>query len=117
MVLVTGVAGFIGSHLALRLLALGHAVTGVDLACKSEPGPRASLKAGRLARLCGRPGFDYVELDIVDRHGLARLFKRKAFHTVVHLAARSTGCRKPRWKSASPVSSTGTGTTMREYHA
>jgi nucleoside-diphosphate-sugar epimerase len=62
-VLVTGAAGFIGSHLCERLLADGHAVTGVDAFTPYYPRP---IKERNLARLTGRPHFAFHELDLAD---------------------------------------------------
>jgi len=59
--LVTGVAGFIGSHLAERLLADGWQVTGVD--CFTDYYPRP-FKERNLAAVLGRPGFEFVEADL-----------------------------------------------------
>jgi nucleoside-diphosphate-sugar epimerase len=60
--LVTGTAGFIGSHLAERLLVEGWQVTGVD--CFTDYYSR-SAKEENLATLIGRPGFAFVEADLV----------------------------------------------------
>jgi len=60
-VLVTGAAGFIGSHIADALLAQGHAVLGVD--CFVEHYPRRQ-KDLNLQRLVGRAGFDFIEADL-----------------------------------------------------
>jgi len=59
--LVTGVAGFIGSHLAERLLAEGYDVFGVD--CFTDHYPR-SLKEANLQRLSPSPGFRFFPLDL-----------------------------------------------------
>ena len=61
--LVTGAAGFIGSHLCERLLADGHAVTGVD--CFTPYYPRA-VKDRNLSALTGRKHFNFRELDLSD---------------------------------------------------
>ena len=63
--LVTGAAGFIGSHLCERLLADGHAVRGVD--CFVPYYPR-SFKDANLAGLLGRRGFDFRPLDLTLGH-------------------------------------------------
>ena len=85
-VLVTGAAGFIGFHLAGRLLARGDAVLGVDnLNDYYDP----ALKQARLHRLAGRPGFEFVRLDVADRAGMAELFARQGIARVVHLAAQA----------------------------
>ena len=58
---VTGAAGFIGSHLCERLLADGHAVTGVDCFTAYYPRP---VKERNLSGLRGRPHFTFHELDL-----------------------------------------------------
>lgn len=80
-IVITGVAGFVGSHLAEALLAGGHEVVGVDAFIDYYPRP---VKERNLAGLIGRPGFTFHEADlraaplepIVDGAG-----------AVVHLAA------------------------------
>ncbi len=85
-VLVTGAAGFIGSHVSLILLARGDQVVGLDnLNDYYSP----QLKHGRLARLTGQPGFSFVKLDVADRDGMAKLFAEQKFDRVVHLAAQA----------------------------
>ena len=60
-ILVTGAAGFIGSHLCERLLADGHAVTGID--CFTDYYPRP-VKERNLAGLRGQKHFTFRELDL-----------------------------------------------------
>jgi UDP-glucuronate 4-epimerase len=85
-VLVTGAAGFIGMHVADRLLADGCEVVGVDsLDDYYDP----ALKAARLARLRPMPGFSFVHLDVADRAATAALFETGGFDRVVHLAAQA----------------------------
>lgn len=83
-VLVTGAAGFIGSHLCERLLADGHRVTGVD---NFDPYYDRRLKEANLRHLKGREGFRFVEADLRDPHALRLLFQER-FHRVAHLAGR-----------------------------
>ena len=62
-VVVTGAAGFIGSHLCERLLALGHQVVGIDSFTDYY---ERSRKEENLADLTGHPDFTFEELDLVD---------------------------------------------------
>ena len=85
-ILVTGAAGFIGYHVARRLLQSGKAVVGLDnLNAYYDP----KLKDARLAELAKFPGFEFVKLDLADRAGMARLFTMRRFPYVVHLAAQA----------------------------
>jgi len=85
-VLVTGAAGFIGMHVSQILLARGDQVVGLDnLNDYYDP----TLKHDRLARLTTHPAFSFVELDVADREGMARLFAEHGFDRVVHLAAQA----------------------------
>jgi len=83
-VLVTGAAGFIGSHVALRLLERGDTVVGVDnLSTYYDP----ALKQARLDRLRG-DGYCDVRADIADRDAMRELFAEHQPLRVVHLAAQ-----------------------------
>ena len=85
-ILVTGAAGFIGSHVAHLLLDRGDEVVGIDnLNDYYDP----SLKLARLARLEPKKGFSFVRLDVADRAGMEALFARHRFERVVHLAAQA----------------------------
>ena len=85
-ILLTGAAGFIGSHVALTLLGRGDEVVGVDnLNDYYDP----TLKHARLARLTDRPGFSFQLLDVADRAGMARVFSDGRFDRVIHLAAQA----------------------------
>lgn len=85
-ILITGAAGFIGAALAERLLARGDEVVGID---NLNDYYDVSLKQARLARLTGHPRFCFEKLDIVDRDGMARLFREQRFDAVMHLAAQA----------------------------
>src|SRR5712691_751514 len=85
-VLVTGAAGFIGMHVAERLLARGDHVLGLD---NLNDYYDVSLKRARLARLAPNPGFRFVKLDVADRGGIADLFARERPERVVHRAAQA----------------------------
>ena len=85
-VLLTGVAGFIGMHVAERLLARGDEVVGIDnLNDYYDP----QLKRDRLSRLQDRKGFRFVRLDVADRDGMAACFRETEAERVVHLAAQA----------------------------
>ncbi|MSQ48095.1 MAG: NAD-dependent epimerase [Deltaproteobacteria bacterium] len=85
-VLVTGVAGFIGFHVAQRLLARGDTVVGID---NLNPYYDPRLKEARLAQLTNRTGFHFFRLDLADRESLTRLFADHTPERVVHLAAQA----------------------------
>jgi UDP-glucuronate 4-epimerase len=85
-VIVTGAAGFIGMHVAERLLDRGETVIGVDVFnAYYDP----ALKAARAARLEGRPGFSMVRMDIADHEALLALVKSSGAKRIVHLAAQA----------------------------
>ena len=85
-ILITGVAGFIGSTLALRLLQRGDQVHGID---NMNNYYDVSLKEARLARCTSNAGFTFQKLDIADRRGMQELFASHRFDRVMHLAAQA----------------------------
>jgi len=85
-ILVTGAAGFIGFHVAKRLLSLGRSVVGIDnMNAYYDP----KLKDARLAELTKINSFRFIKLDLADRDGIAKLFAEHKFPFVVHLAAQA----------------------------
>jgi UDP-glucuronate 4-epimerase len=85
-IFITGVAGFIGSHIAQALLEKGHRVSGLDsLNAYYDP----ALKQARLARLQARNGFAFMQADIADAGALARATGGESFDVIVHLAAQA----------------------------
>lgn len=85
-ILVTGAAGFIGSHTSTRLLARGDEVVGLDnVNDYYDP----TLKEARLARLAPNAGFRMVRMELSDREGMESLFKAERFDKVIHLAAQA----------------------------
>jgi UDP-glucuronate 4-epimerase len=85
-VLITGAAGFIGSHVAAKLLERGDEVVGVDnLSTYYDP----KLKEARLARLQRFANYVNVRADVADRSATPELFARHEPSHVVHLAAQA----------------------------
>ncbi|WP_281560891.1 NAD-dependent epimerase [Thalassomonas sp. RHCl1] len=102
-ILVTGAAGFIGSHVSLFLLARGDEVVGLD---NLNDYYDVNLKHSRLKRIdayldgtseesfpypeSGNKGsFTFIEMDVADREGMEQLFAEQKFDKVVHLAAQA----------------------------
>ena len=85
-VLVTGAAGFIGSHLSHRLLDRGDTVVGLDnVNDYYDP----TLKEARLARLAPHENFSFERMALEDNAGVEKLFAEEGFDRVVHLAAQA----------------------------
>ncbi|GAB1716722.1 MAG: NAD-dependent epimerase/dehydratase [Nitrobacter sp.] len=85
-ILLTGAAGFIGFHLAGRLLKDGRRVVGIDnLNSYYDP----ALKAGRLDILRKDSRFRFVRADLADRAAAAALFAENRLSAVIHLAAQA----------------------------
>jgi UDP-glucuronate 4-epimerase len=85
-VLVTGTAGFIGNHVAMRLLERGDEVIGMDnLSDYYDVG----LKKARLAHFDRYPGYTHVHADLADREAMENLFVTHKPRRVVHLAAQA----------------------------
>lgn len=86
MLLVTGIAGFIGYHVARRLLESGAEVVGVDsLNAYYDP----ALKHGRLGELARFGNFRFVETDIAEPGALAAAAPQGEVSVIVHLAAQA----------------------------
>jgi UDP-glucuronate 4-epimerase len=86
-ILLTGVAGFIGYHVAEALLTRGEAVVGLD---NLNAYYDVRLKQARLARLQGRPGFAFICCDLADPGAMAELAAaHRGVTRIVHLAAQA----------------------------
>jgi len=84
--LVTGAAGFIGYHVAKRLLNAGQEVTGLDNLSDYYD---VRLKEDRLRTLEGRPGFRFVKAALEDRQAMEQVFQQGWYDRVIHLAAQA----------------------------
>jgi UDP-glucuronate 4-epimerase len=85
-ILVTGTAGFIGNHLAIKLLERGDEVIGVD---NLNDYYDVNLKKARLARILDYGNYTDIRADIADRDTMDRLFKQYQPQRVVNLAAQA----------------------------
>ncbi len=85
-VLVTGTAGFIGSHLAMRLLARGDEVVGFDNLSDYYD---VTLKQARLARFIDHPNYTHIQADLADREAVEAAFASHKPQRVVNLAAQA----------------------------
>ena len=91
-ILVTGGAGFIGSHTLVELLARGYEVAVVDNLCNS-----CEEALRRVRRITGRD-FRFYNADIRDRAAMEKIFAENAFDWVIHFAglkAVGESCQKP----------------------
>ena len=85
-ILITGAAGFIGSELALRLLARGDSVVGID---NHNDYYDPALKEARLARHANHPQYTHLRIDIADRKAMEDCFATHKPQRVVNLAAQA----------------------------
>lgn len=100
-ILITGTAGFIGYHLANRMLSEGHQVVGLDSINNYYD---VSLKIGRLEsagiqrnqiaykellQSKTQPGYKFIQMRLEDEAGINRLFREQEFDMVCHLAAQA----------------------------
>lgn len=85
-ILVTGVAGFIGFHVAARLLESGHAVLGLD---NLSPYYDVDLKRSRLKLLDRHAAFTFFEANLADLREVDRIFTENKPEAVIHLAAQA----------------------------
>ena len=84
--LITGVAGFIGYHLAKSLSRLNFQIVGIDnLNNYYDP----NLKIARLNNLKELPNFEFKKLDLLDKKNILKLFEKNNFEDVIHLAAQA----------------------------
>lgn len=79
-ILVTGGAGYIGSHTCLQLMAAGHDIVVMDNLCNS-----CAEAVDRIRALAGRD-FKFYEADLLDKAAVARIFSENRFDAVIHFA-------------------------------
>ncbi len=85
-VLVTGAAGFIGMHVAQRLLERGDTVVGIDnINDYYDP----QVKRDRLARINDHPNFQFYKMELADNQAISELFASNQFKLVINLAAQA----------------------------
>ncbi len=85
-VFLTGAAGFIGSHVATRLLERGDHVYGVD---NLNDYYDVNLKLARLEKIRGREKFIFQKLDIINYEAVKSIFEENKIDRVIHLAAQA----------------------------
>ena len=85
-IMITGCAGFIGMHTALRLLKCGERVIGLD---NLNDYYDVALKEARLAQLLPYDNFRFYKMDVADRQGVNELFAQEKPQKVIHLAAQA----------------------------
>lgn len=85
-ILVTGTAGFIGSHVAMRLLERGDEVVGID---NLNDYYDVELKKARLARFAGHPRYTHLAADLADRAAIETAFATHRPQRVINLAAQA----------------------------
>ncbi|TDO04929.1 GDP-mannose 4,6-dehydratase [Sunxiuqinia elliptica] len=85
-VIVTGCAGFIGSHLSEQLLAAGHKVIGID---NFDPFYKRDVKERNLSSFKDHPHFRFIEVDLADGEALRKSLEQETVDVIVHLAGKA----------------------------
>ena len=80
-ILVTGGAGYIGSHTSIELLNAGYDIVIVDNFCNSKP-----EVLNRIEELSGGKKPKFYKVDILDREGLSKVFEENTIEAVIHFA-------------------------------
>jgi len=85
-ILITGIAGFIGSNLGERLISEGHTIIGID---NFDPFYDRKIKEKNIASLCQTSKFSFYEADIRDKSFLNSIFASERPEIIIHLAAKA----------------------------
>src|SRR5580704_493096 len=85
-ILITGVAGFIGSHTAEKFLAEGHSIVGID---NFDPFYPRHFKLHNMDAIKESKRFTFLEGDILNKELLNKLFEDNNIEAVIHLAAKA----------------------------
>ncbi len=85
-ILVTGAAGFIGSHASELLISRGHSVIGID---NFDPFYPKHFKLHNIRGIINKQGFEFNEGDILDKSFLEHIFRARKIDIVIHLAAKA----------------------------
>ena len=85
-ILITGIAGFIGSHLGDKLVSQGHQIIGID---NFDPFYSRNFKESNLAQLNSSENFSFFEADIINKQAIKNIFDRYSIDLVIHLAAKA----------------------------
>ena len=123
-ILVTGTAGFIGFHLANRLVREGHEVVGLDSIndyysiqlkhdrLKAAGIISADFPYNQLIKSTTQPGYSFIRLELEDRNNLEALFTEQGFDRVVNLAAQAGVTLDRKKVVAQPIRTTGNHTAV-----
>ena len=85
-IVVTGCAGFIGSHLSEKLLAEGNSIIGID---NFDPFYDKAVKKRNLNKALHHPNFEFIEVDLADYEQLSSALQGKSIDAFVHLAGKA----------------------------
>lgn len=86
LILITGIAGFIGSHLGEKLVSIGHTVLGID---NFDPFYPKNFKIENLKQLNNSSQFSFFEEDIRNKVSINNIFESNKIDVVIHLAAKA----------------------------
>ena len=129
-ILVTGTAGFIGYHVALKLLERGDEVIGLDSIndyydvnlkygrLEASGIPRAKVAYNQLVRSDQYDRYSFIQLNLEDQENMARFFRDQQFDRVCHLAAQAAQSLSCIWQGMGEQADKGHTPDVRgaQYH-